>query len=103
MLTIEGASDDAQPFKRVKNNITSRLRTFNEVSWAVSSRLTEKAAGPDQRSPDLSAVMQEIGDRAVKAARGWCALSRAVATARPRRRTVTGRRRRSYKWRRWSR
>ena len=46
-----------------QNNITSRLCTFNEVSWAVSSRPTEKAAGPDQRSPDLSAVIQEIVDR----------------------------------------
>jgi len=63
MLTIEGASDDAPPFKRVKNNITSRLRTFNEVSWAVSSWPTEKAAGPDQRTPELSAVIQEIVDR----------------------------------------
>jgi len=47
----------------VKKNITSRLRTFNEVSWAVSSRPTEKAAGPDQRSPELSAVIQEMVDR----------------------------------------
>ena len=52
-----------KPFKRVKNNITSRLRTFNEVSWAVSSWPTEKAGGPDQRSPELSAVIQEIVDR----------------------------------------
>jgi hypothetical protein len=52
-----------RPFKRVKNNITSRLRTFNEVSWAVSSWPTAKAAGPDQRSPELSAVIQEIVDR----------------------------------------
>jgi hypothetical protein len=63
MLTIEGASDDAPPFKRVKKNITSRLRTFNEVSWVVSSWPTEKAAGPDQRSPELSAVIQELVDR----------------------------------------
>ena len=53
------------PFKRVKNSITSRLRTFNEVSWAVSSWPTEKAAEPDQRTPELSAVIQEIVDRAV--------------------------------------
>ena len=63
MLTIEGASGDAPPFKRVKKNITSRLRTFNEVSWAVASWPTEKAAGPDQRSPELSAVIQELVDR----------------------------------------
>src|SRR4030095_11944780 len=62
-LTIEGASNDAPPFKRVKKSITSRLRTFTEVSWVVSSWPTEKAAGPDQRSPELSAVIQEIVDR----------------------------------------
>jgi hypothetical protein len=47
----------------VKKSITSRLRTFNEVSWAVSSWLMEKVAGPGQRTPDLSAVIQEIVDR----------------------------------------
>ena len=36
---------------------------FNEVSWAVSSWPTEKVAGPDQRTPALSAVIQEIVDR----------------------------------------
>jgi len=52
-----------RPFKSVKNNITSRLRTFNEVSWAVSSWPTGKTAGPDQRTPNLDVVIQEIVGR----------------------------------------
>jgi hypothetical protein len=63
-LTIEGeASDNAPTFGSSKNNIVNRLRTFHHVSWAPPAWTTVGAAGLDQRTPDLSAIIQEIVDR----------------------------------------
>jgi PKD repeat protein len=63
-LMIEGeASDNAPTFGSSKHNIANRLRTFNHVSWTPAGWPTKGAAGLDQQTPDLSAIMQEIVDR----------------------------------------
>jgi hypothetical protein len=55
-LIIEGeASDDG--------NISSRPRTTSFVPWSPPDWNTVGEAGPDQQTPDLSAILQEIVDR----------------------------------------
>jgi hypothetical protein len=56
------AADDAPSFAFGTDNISARPRTLAFASWqppAWSSGL----AGPDQRTPDLSAVVQEVVSR----------------------------------------
>ena len=68
-LTVEGqAADDALVFTAEPNNVSTRLRTAASVTWTPSPWGTVGEAGPDQRTPDLSAVIQEIVDRS-----GWSA------------------------------
>jgi hypothetical protein len=63
-LTIEGeASDNALPFTTKSSNITSRARTLTAVPWAVPTWPTTAVAGLDQRTPDLSTILQEVVDR----------------------------------------
>jgi hypothetical protein len=63
-VTIEGEDNDsASPFMAKSRNITSRLRTLAAVSWAPPVWVGGGVAGPEQRTPDLSAVIQEIVDR----------------------------------------
>jgi PKD repeat protein len=63
-LTLEGeAVDHAAPFLEADGNISSRARTREFVSWSPAPWPTVGEAGPDQESPDLSAVIQEIVDR----------------------------------------
>jgi hypothetical protein len=66
-LTIEGeATDHAGTFGMATNNISSRSRTSAAVPWAPVPWATSGEAGPDQRTPDLAAVIQEIVNRG-----GW--------------------------------
>jgi PKD repeat protein len=66
-LTIQGeASDNAGPFLTTTRNVSARLRTGAAVAWAPGAWTTVGTAGPDQRTPDLRAVVQEIVGRA-----GW--------------------------------
>ncbi len=66
-LTVRGqAADNAPAFTSTTNNVSSRTRTSALASWAVPSWPTVGASGPDQRTPDLSAIVQEIVDGA-----GW--------------------------------
>jgi hypothetical protein len=66
-LLIEGqAADNAATFAKVTNNISSRARTSANVGWVPAPWGTVGAQGPDQQTPDLTAVMQEIVNRA-----GW--------------------------------
>lgn|GEM_PF-3074884 len=60
-LSIQGeASPNALAFAATSSNVTSRSRTQTAVSWSPVSWLTLKAAGPDQRTPNLALIVQEI-------------------------------------------
>ena len=74
VVSIEGeASDNAPAFVNTSHNIVNRLRTLNHVSWTLPAWPTAGVAGLDQRTPDLSAVIQEIVDRS-----GWASGNRLV-------------------------
>jgi hypothetical protein len=63
VLRIEGQlADDAPRFAAVAGDVSARARTVAAVSWTPSS-WSAGAAGPDQRTPDLAPVVQEIIDR----------------------------------------
>jgi hypothetical protein len=63
-LVIEGqASDDAATFERVDGNVTDRPRTSASVFWDPPAWTSSKASGADQRTPELTAIVQEIVDR----------------------------------------
>jgi hypothetical protein len=68
-LTVEGeASDDAALFVKVDGNLTSRLRSAGTVSWNPAPWLDVGEAGAEQRTPELTTMVQEIVDRP-----GWAA------------------------------
>ena len=62
-LEIRG-QDTAAPaaFSSSSGDITSRPMTAESVAWSPPAWTSVGAAGPDQRTPDLSAVVQEIID-----------------------------------------
>jgi K319-like protein len=63
-LTIRGqATDDPGTFTTAIGNISSRSRTTAGVSWVPPAWPTSGVASPDQRTPDLSSVIQEIMSR----------------------------------------
>ncbi|HEX6811551.1 MAG TPA: hypothetical protein VF384_08005, partial [Planctomycetota bacterium] len=63
-LTIAGqASDNAPTFATTALDISSRLRTTASVNWAPVAWATLNEAGPNQRTPDLTSVVQEITSR----------------------------------------
>jgi hypothetical protein len=60
-LTIQGeVTGNAQPFSTASGDISSRLRTGASVSWTPPAWPTTGIAGVDQRTADISAVIQEI-------------------------------------------
>jgi len=66
-LLIQGqAADNAPTFAKITNNISSRARTSANVGWAPAPWGTVGAQGPDQQTPDLTSVMQEVVNRG-----GW--------------------------------
>jgi PKD repeat protein len=66
-LQIRGQdTDNAATFSSSSNNISNRPKTTASVSWAPPPWNSVGAAGPDQRTPDISWVIQEIVDRS-----GW--------------------------------
>jgi hypothetical protein len=66
-LLIEGqAADNAPTFAKITNNISSRARTSANVGWIPAPWGTVGAQGPDQQTPDLTSVMQELVNRG-----GW--------------------------------
>ncbi|HMB74407.1 MAG TPA: metallophosphoesterase, partial [Gammaproteobacteria bacterium] len=66
-VAIRGeAIDDSPGFSATNGNLSARSQTMQQVEWAPPSWLTPGAAGEDQRTPDLGAVIQEIVDRS-----GW--------------------------------
>jgi hypothetical protein len=65
-LTLQGqAADTAETFTTGSSNISSRPDTAASVTW-VPPTWADAAAGPDQRTPDLKSIVQEIVNRA-----GW--------------------------------
>jgi hypothetical protein len=62
------AADSAAAFQAVSRNLTDRARTAASVSWAPAPWTTVNARGPDQMTPDVAVVLQEVVDRA-----GWSA------------------------------
>ncbi|MEE9533776.1 MAG: hypothetical protein V3W06_05115, partial [Acidimicrobiia bacterium] len=66
-LTIWGeAIDNAPTFTNSSGNISSRTRTTASVAWSPVAWTTVGQAGPDQRTPDIASVIQEIVNRT-----GW--------------------------------
>jgi hypothetical protein len=66
-LTIEGeAADHAATFASTNGNISTRNRTANSVAWSPAPWTTVGQAGPDQETPNIASVVQEIVNRS-----GW--------------------------------
>jgi hypothetical protein len=66
-LMIEGeAVDHAATFTASSGNISSRPRTTADVAWSPPAWTTVGEAGPDQQTPNIASVIQEIVDRS-----GW--------------------------------
>ncbi len=64
-LTLKGqAADNATTFLRAAHNLSSRSTTTASVSWSPVSWTTAGVAGVDQRTPDLTPIVQEIVNRA---------------------------------------
>ena len=65
MIRVEDADDSAR-FRSSSRDLTSRAVTGIGVSWTLPPWSTSGAAGLAQRTPDLSAIVQEAVDRS-----GW--------------------------------
>ncbi|NLX99883.1 MAG: cadherin-like domain-containing protein [Rhodopirellula sp.] len=66
-LIIQGqAADNATTFTSTNYGISSRLRTASQVSWSPAAWPERGSAGPDQQTPDLASVIQEVVNRS-----GW--------------------------------
>ena len=66
-LSLQGeATDNAITFAGANSNISSRAKTVAAVPWNPPAWSTVGQAGPEQRTPDLAPVVQEIVDRT-----GW--------------------------------
>ncbi len=66
-LTIEGeATDQAESFGDATGNISTRSRTAASVNWSPAPWSSVGVAGPDQQTPNLAAIMQELVNRG-----GW--------------------------------
>ena len=66
-LVIRGqATDNASTFTTSAYNISSRSRTRASVNWSPPDWTLSRQAGPDQRTPDLSSIIQGIVNRT-----GW--------------------------------
>jgi uncharacterized protein YjiK len=63
-LTIEGeATDSAPTFSSSSGNISSRSRTASAVSWSPAPWTTVGQTGPDQQTPNIASIVQEIVNR----------------------------------------
>ncbi|MFC3321592.1 hypothetical protein [Mesorhizobium cantuariense] len=70
-LLIKGEdADDASAFTSVSFNVSSRATTDASTAWTPDPWTTVGAHGLAERSPDLSAIVQEIVNRS-----GWAALN----------------------------
>lgn len=63
-LTIQGeATDNAATFSGTSGDVSTRARTVSSVPWSPAPWPTVGEAGPDQRTPDIASVVQEIVSR----------------------------------------
>jgi hypothetical protein len=63
-LNIQAQDIDSAPtFTSVAGSISSRIRTSASVPWSPVAWNNNAEAGPNQRTPDISAVIQQIVDR----------------------------------------
>ncbi len=63
-LMIEGQTTDNAPmFTSANGNISSRDRTNAAVNWEPAPWTTVGDAGPDQQTPEITSIIQEIVDR----------------------------------------
>ena len=63
-LRVRGqAANDALTFTNTSGNISSRARTGASVAWQPRSWPTVQVHGVNQRTPDLSRIVQEIVNR----------------------------------------
>lgn len=63
-LTIEGQnSSNTNTFSTTEGNISSRPRTGANILWTPPAWNTTGEAGPDQRTSDISPIIQEIVSR----------------------------------------
>jgi hypothetical protein len=63
-LLIQGqAADNPPSFTTAKNNITSRARTAASVAWNPAPWLTTSETGPNEKTTDLVAIVQELVSR----------------------------------------
>ncbi len=63
-LIIQGeADDDASTYTSTTFSISTRPRTAASVPWSPPAWTTVGDRGPDQQTPDISAVIQEIVNR----------------------------------------
>ena len=65
-------SPNAQPFAAVNNNLSDRTPTVATVPWTPGP-WTNGTTGPNQRTPDLTAVIQELVSQ-----KGWTSASPVV-------------------------
>ncbi len=57
------ATNTPATFQALSANISKRIKTAAFVNWTPAAWMSADQAGVDQRTPDLSAVIQEIVDR----------------------------------------
>jgi hypothetical protein len=63
-LIIQGENTgNASAFISSLRNISSRGRTSSSVSWSPEAWMIKREAGPKQKSPDISSIIQEIVNR----------------------------------------
>ena len=65
-LVIRGQAADNPVTFSSRNKISTRPRTSTSVAWSPPPWVMVSEAGPDQQSPDVSPVVQQIVDRS-----GW--------------------------------
>jgi hypothetical protein len=63
-LVVSGhASDDAAIFVQVNGDVTNRTKTTATVPWTPPAWSSTGVAGADQKTPNISSILQEIVDR----------------------------------------
>ncbi|MGI9429219.1 MAG: metallophosphoesterase, partial [Bythopirellula sp.] len=63
-LTVQGEGvDNALTFAAIDDNISARTTTSSSVSWTPAAWGTVGEAGPDQQTPNIASVIQEIVNR----------------------------------------
>jgi hypothetical protein len=63
-INVQGeAIDDAPTFTSMSGNLSSRARTTTTVGWIPAPWSTVGESGPDQHTPDISSIIQEIINR----------------------------------------